>query len=402
MDFNNLLQGGTVLVLLGGLLAYFRNVPAKIGDLLQRLLITKINVYDDDEAFNWVRLWLSHRLKDTRSMSVFARKEVVGYDEPDKKDVKVYYTPAPGFYLFRFRGKWVLITRDRKESNAAGASDKPRESFVIKVFSRDVSVGKALVEEARAFAAPTTDDVEVRCLTKSWRTYWKTMCRIPKKPISTVVLPVGVAENLMTDVSKFLGNKNWYSRMGIAYKRGYLFYGPPGTGKTSLSVAMASEFGMSLSVLNLSTTGVNDTSLLELLSVSDSREIILIEDIDCAFEETTQAPKDGEKLTMSGLLNALDGVVSQEGRIVIMTTNHPEKLNPALIRPGRIDYRLCVDLADAYQARTLFLRFFPGSDHADRFAGIVAGRLGMAELQSELVRHYGDEDAVMNAVMEKF
>lgn len=65
-------------------------------------------------------------------------------------------------------------------------------------------------------------------------------------------------------------------------------------------------------------------------------------------------------VTFSGFLNALDGVASGEERIIFMTTNHLERLDPALIRPGRVDLLELVDDAHPYQVRRLFTRFYQG------------------------------------------
>ncbi len=64
-------------------------------------------------------------------------------------------------------------------------------------------------------------------------------------------------------------------------------------------------------------------------------------------------------MTFSGFLNALDGVRSQEGQIIFMTTNHREKLDPALLRPGRADVHVLLNYASEKQMVDLFLRFFP-------------------------------------------
>ena len=77
-------------------------------------------------------------------------------------------------------------------------------------------------------------------------------------------------------------------------------------------------------------------------------------------------------MTFSGFLNALDGVASGEERIVFMTTNHAERLDPALIRPGRVDLAELIDDARPEQARRLFLRFYAGEADADALAALGA------------------------------
>jgi len=126
---------------------------------------------------------------------------------------------------------------------------------------------------------------------------------------------------------------------GVPYRRGYLLYGPPGTGKTSFTQAIAGELKLNICYLNLSNGNMDDDGLNRALNNAPSQSIILLEDIDGIFvarESVNQGREGG--VSFSGLLNALDGVRSQEGRILFMTTNHREKLDPALMRPGRADF----------------------------------------------------------------
>jgi len=104
---------------------------------------------------------------------------------------------------------------------------------------------------------------------------------------------------------------------------------------------------------------------------------VLIEDVDAAFNKRVQTTADGyqSSVTFSGFLNALDGVASGEERIIFMTTNHPEELDPALIRPGRVDLTVLLDDASPEQARRLFVRFYRGLD-GDRIDGMEVEKLG--------------------------
>lgn len=94
-------------------------------------------------------------------------------------------------------------------------------------------------------------------------------------------------------------------------------------------------------------------------------------------------------MTLSGFLNAIDGVASSEGQIVIMTTNYKDRLDSAAIRPGRTDVKVELGNATKSQAKRIFLRFFPGEDDlADAFsASIQDGRHSMAEIQGHLISH---------------
>ncbi|KAL4719630.1 hypothetical protein ACJJTC_008997 [Scirpophaga incertulas] len=149
-------------------------------------------------------------------------------------------------------------------------------------------------------------------------------------------------------------------------RRGYLLHGPPGCGKSSFIMALAGELEYNICVLNLSERGLTDDRLNHLLSVAPQQSIILLEDIDAAFLSREDTPNQKaayeglNRVTFSGLLNCLDGVASTEARIVFMTTNYLERLDPALIRPGRVDMKEFVGYCNQEQIELMFLRFYKG------------------------------------------
>ena len=156
--------------------------------------------------------------------------------------------------------------------------------------------------------------------------------------------------------------------------------------------SLAGELGLDVYIISLSRSGLDDSALSELLNDLPERCVALMEDIDAAFTpsignrdqhssptfntvllpspqvgqpnfgRTDGAQQSQSRLSLSGLLNALDGVGAQEGRILFATTNHFDKLDPALCRPGRMDWHIEFKLASAYQAGELFKRFYLPSD----------------------------------------
>lgn len=173
-------------------------------------------------------------------------------------------------------------------------------------------------------------------------------------------------QEIIDDLIAFGKSKEYYAKVGKAWKRGYLLYGPPGTGKSTMIAAMANF--LNYDVYDLELTSVkNNSDLRKLLVDTSSKSIIVIEDIDCSLDLTGKRKKkkkgksgeeeqndpleaeekenegeDGSKVTLSGLLNFIDGIWSACGpeRIIIFTTNHKEKLDPALIRRGRMDMHI--------------------------------------------------------------
>lgn len=115
-------------------------------------------------------------------------------------------------------------------------------------------------------------------------------------------------------------------------------WGPPGTGKTSFILAIAGKLNLNICPLNLTDSSIDDDTLCTLLSNLPKRSCVLLEDVDAIFVDRDSVNKDNKcNVSFSGLLNALDGVRSTDGRILFMTTNHKEKLDEALLRPGRAD-----------------------------------------------------------------
>jgi mitochondrial chaperone BCS1 len=218
-----------------------------------------------------------------------------------------------------------------------------------------------------------------------------------------VILKPGEKEHLVRDLNRFRGSRVRYRQLGVPYHRGYLFYGPPGTGKTSLASALAANFGMSIYVVNL--TEFNDRTLTTAINDVPENSMILFEDIDCVRaggrredigeSKKMQQPTAGTEkndvsdrlgVTLSGLLNILDGVYAPENVIYLVTTNQIEALDPALLRPGRIDYRIYMGHATQSQQIELYRRFFPEAPQGDARAFVQSHCAEtMAEFQGLLL-----------------
>lgn len=206
---------------------------------------------------------------------------------------------------------------------------------------------------------------------------WKGSLSNNTRKIDTIILKKGLKDEIKNDLQLFLNSEEWYKERDIPYSRGYLFYGCPGTGKTSMIKGISLQCKRHIHYLMLNEVK-SDSQLMNLLKKINYKETILvIEDIDAMIDivksrsvddkkDSTNDDNDKKddtqenksKLTLSGLLNAIDGVFSCHGRILIMTTNHPEVLDEALIRPGRIDGKYLFDNCDKSQIIDLYKMFF--------------------------------------------
>lgn len=168
----------------------------------------------------------------------------------------------------------------------------------------------------------------------SWGNF-RTLGYVPKRPLETVVLKDGQSDRILDDLKDFLTREETYGKMGMPWRRGILLYGPPGSGKSSVATALAYELKMNVYTINISAVE-NDTMLMDLMSDINSGSILLLEDIDVA-SSMRERSDDSPGVTMSGILNALDGIATPQGLITVMTTNNLEVIDPAILRPGRCD-----------------------------------------------------------------
>ncbi|KAH7929717.1 hypothetical protein BV22DRAFT_1080272 [Leucogyrophana mollusca] len=360
---------------------------------LRRRMLVSLEVNNKDRAYEWFLTWMANQANAAarkRPGSSWLRSHelsvetVVEQRSNGSSSALFKLVAGPGIHWFKYRGAWMQMKRERETRSTQLMSGVPWETVTLTTLSRDRTLFPQLLAEARDLAM--RDQEGKLIIRTAWGIEWKPFGQPRRKrPLNSVVFAEGVGEKIEEDVKAFLQRRQWYADRGIPYRRGYLLHGPPGSGKTSFIQALAGSLSYDICVLNLSERGLADDKLNHLLSNAPERSFVLIEDVDAAFNKRVQTSEDGyqSSVTFSGFLNALDGVASGEERIIFMTTNHIEKLDPALIRPGRVDLSVMVDDASPDQARTLFTRFYGGGEHITDITEGEVTRLG-AELK-ELV-----------------
>jgi chaperone BCS1 len=422
---NQFVVGMMFTTILAATLAYMRNVPQRLWSYFWAQFAVSAEVKNTDPAFNWLAVWLDQQpySKKTRRLTVYTHHKDDDDDDSDydvigrkkKSRPRVLFTPAPGEHLFFYKGKLVWLSRIKSD---AAASNNPvsgtntqleRESFMIWVLGRSQQLLREIIQDAMDLALP--EGSPETCVIPSVDGRWQSAIHRRPRTKGSVILENNGLEGLIDDAQKFLQNKTWYDDLGIPYRRGYLLYGVPGAGKTSAVLAVAGELGLDVYMLNLGDRYLDDSRLNYLLSQVPPGNIVLLEDIDAAFAQAKDPVNSSKssrgkreiadaQITFSGLLNALDGVAAREGRLLFMTTNHKEILDPALVRPGRADIHVEFKHATPSQAEKMFLRFFPDADPqlAMRF-GYLTPRddVSMATIQDHLITHKHDAEVALAA-----
>ena len=411
----------SVLLGLFALVAGINYCINPVWETLSRFLVSTAEIRMDDEIYSMLMFWVSKQkfAKESNRLIAGTRLNTAlwDYDDDDAKadgpdllldedgikdyeekalnweDMKnVHFTPAYGTRYFRHKGRFFAFIRSKADKPPILFGPAVSDEIYITCLGKNPQPIKELLHEAqKSFIerdgnktviyrgtknGGSPDDIRwVRCLSR------------PPRSLSTVVLDRAQKEMIIEDMKDYLhpATRLWYSNRGIPYRRGYLLHGPPGTGKTSLCFAAAGMLRLKIYLISLNSRTLTEDGFASLFRELPWRCIVLLEDIDAAGltnkrsdnpttnetekDTSTKASNNGSNtsnqptLSLSAFLNVIDGVASSEGRILIMTTNHIEKLDPAMLRPGRVDMTVEFSYADTAMVRDLFKAIYVSLDY---------------------------------------
>lgn len=360
-----------------------------------------VAVRSDDPIYPDVHDWLLSTMTPETRRSLVARSSYTAEGGADPDDPAMLLSAAtpirsrlhlayndarPQRFALDGHRVHVSVTRWEESGGGRGRGGALRPDEILFSCQSEIAQRAVLTHLERLVASHKPDRRPMLWLLNPWGS-WSRRADLPQRDLSTVVLEPGQADRLLADLQQFLAAEPDYVRLGLPWHRGYLLHGPPGTGKTSAVRALATRLGLDLWYAPLSDLE-KDASLMSLVAEVRPRSMLLLEDID-AFDAATDRATEQRQVTTSGLLNALDGVSTPHGLITVMTTNHPEVLDPAVVRTGRVDVVEEFTLPDDDRVNRMFEAIH---GRAPLLPLRAAGR-SSADVMETLKQHLGDPAA---------
>lgn len=367
-----------------GVVTYlFRNIPTKLFHSIKKQITTTISIANFNISYDLLmkELVSNSKLYTIRSLRMSNGKW---------GDSTLALTIGFGYHVLFYKKKLLFLSILEKESK----SYEEKITLQITKFGRSHSFFNELIQTVKRLDNGEPNEIKVFNYDPF---HWEFITSIPKREMNSVFIPNETKKEILNALDKFANNESFYKERGIPYQLGILLEGPPGTGKTSLVKAIASYINKNIST-------ISPTHLYDLprsLGSFKESSIMVIEDIDTSIitndrktknvlseEDLTQGKMLKEEeppvfsfSSLSDVLNSIDGILSIHGRVLVMTTNHYEKLDKALIRPGRIDLVVHVGFVTQETFNEFILSFF-NKKVERQFTG---KEITISELQNEFL-----------------
>lgn len=316
-----------------------RNVPTTVYHFVSRQVTTSLEFNNagwgaNQAQFNSFMKWYSETGYFRWSRYLALESTYVYDDKTGRESMVPTVGPGYGRHFFCFNKRLFWFEKLALESSG---SDKEKQTIKIYTFGRDKDKILDLIESFRV----KEDEREISVYV--YKDGWNVLTTIKKRSIESVILNKDLKEKIVSDIRYFYDNPEWYLKKGFAHKQTYVLHGAPGTGKSSTIKALASYFEKNICVLDMA--DMSGASFEKAMATAPKGSFILAEDFDACMA-TGKREGNPEKslmeelsgITLSKILNVLDGVVSLDGTVIFLTTNHLDHLDPALIRTGRVDY----------------------------------------------------------------
>lgn len=393
---NQFFQGGAVIGILIAIGNSLKNIPIYLFNRLKRLVLFQVHIPENDTMYDYFENYLQNNYKKTyRNVELLSRIQLQEKNnEPlGPHDIrKITYKQFDDNFLLRFGLTYIKIEKSRIQlENASNLNNIFYNKFVLSGIFAKSKIDKLLekVKIQAEIERELKNKKSVSIITSTSDGHWFIQDNIEVKDIKHVF--IDNLTEIINDMENFTNNIDWYKKRSIMYKRGYGFWGPPGNGKTTLCLSLAKYFNRDIYFLGLS--NLTDAKLIELFRNLEPNSMLIIEDIDAAFNERQT---DNKKIgfTFSTLLNCLDGVFAKSNVITIFTSNHPELLDPALIRAGRIDFKCIINNPNKKTINN-YLKLFYETNQNIPEDFLYFDNLPMVEIQNKCLENDNFTDAFL-------
>lgn len=366
-------------------------------------------------------------------------------DDAEKYTKRILPTYATS--EFTFEGKKITFSISRNVKTFNDGDENKQDYFTYRLHTKmlkredyDIfnNLNNYIVKEWNNFMSP--ENSKIRVYQNNKKGEWVHNGTINKRDFNTIIMQNDKQYEIKKKIINFANSEEKCNKMGIPYKDTYLFTGEPGTGKTSSIIAIASELSRDIYYLNLNNVEDDDklTYLLSGQSIDYKKSILVIEDIDCSTNVTNNRNVDNSKnvssnknteadiykelivsmsnkdkniqnndtkknsLTLACLLNNIDGIMSTHGRILIITTNYPEKLDFALIRPGRVNKRYHFEKCNKEQIKKIFSNIYEIPYPEDMEHILVGDKYSPAYIANHFWNYNDDYELALDRINDDY
>ena len=372
----------------GAATVFTRYLPNMVRTIILKQFTMSVTIHNQDDLFYNFIEWYERKGFSNKSRTLRAMS---GKSSSEGPRISIGY----GIHYFWYGLRLYQANREQEPSQMANVKEK----ITISTLGRTQKPIRNMLGQC----APNQSSDRTRVFVHNG--YWYLVGEQPARIMETIFIPQRDKDKMIDVVNKFISNRAFYERSGIPYRLGLALHGIPGTGKTSMVRALCHYLKRDLYLLDMAK--LDNDKLMEAFNSLPSRCVILIEDIDTYSHCTKRVVRDNSVpkspngdagvikavqelsgITLSGVLNAIDGVVAVSDRILVVTTNHFDKLDWALKRKGRIDHDVWFGYMNEDTFRTMMSRTYPGFEVPAEFK--IPENITPVDLQSAILAYPED------------